>query len=303
MSNGIVANLDELIALRRYAKQVTYAPEAHALRTGAHSSKLRGRGMDFTEVRNYQAGDEIRHMEWRVTARTGRPHVKLFQEERERPAMLLVDFSPSMFFGTRIALKSVIATQVAALIAWTVAAQGDRVGGFMIGADKHQELPPRARSAGVLPLLALMCDYSRQAPSYTASARSLSQEFLRLRRVTRPGNTIILISDFYGFDQQCEQHLNRLSLHNDIVAYHICDPLELAPPKPQQYAITDGDQELLLDMTDKTVAREYQHYVGNRLATLKEQFKQLQIQYVQVTADMDLPLLIRQTYPRRIANA
>ena len=303
MSNGIIANLDELIALRRYVKHVTYAPKPHALRAGTHLSKLRGRGMDFTEVRNYQSGDEIRHMDWRVTARTGRPHVKLFQEERERPAMLLVDFSPSMFFGTRIALKSVIAAQVAALIAWTVVAQDDRVGGLIIAADKHHELPPRARSAGVLPLLALMCDYTRQKPSYALSARPLSQELLRLRRVAKPGNMIILISDFYGFDQQCEQHLNRLRMHNDIVAYHICDPLELAPPKPQQYAISDGENELLLDMTDKTVVREYQQYVGNQLAQLKEQLKQLQIQYVQVTPDMDLPLLIRRTYPRRMANA
>ena len=113
MVDGVVAKLDELIGLRRYAQSVQYQPEGRALRSGNHISKLRGRGMDFSEVRNYQAGDEIRHMEWRVTARTGRPHVKIYQEERERPVVILADFNPSMIFGTRIAFKSVVAARLA----------------------------------------------------------------------------------------------------------------------------------------------------------------------------------------------
>ena len=112
MSEGIIAELAELIQLRRYAASVRYSPDRKALRSGNHLSKLRGRGMDFAEVRNYQAGDEVRHMEWRVTARTGRPHVKIFQEERERPAVIFVDFNASMFFGTRLAFKSVIAARL-----------------------------------------------------------------------------------------------------------------------------------------------------------------------------------------------
>lgn len=130
MTEGVTVQLDELIALRRYAQRVHYKPTGSAIRAGNHLSKLRGRGMDFAEARNYQAGDEIRHMEWRVTARTGRPHVKLYQEERERPVVILSDFNPSMFFGTRLAFKSVIAARLAAMLAWTAIKQGDRVGGL-----------------------------------------------------------------------------------------------------------------------------------------------------------------------------
>nr|WP_241480308.1 DUF58 domain-containing protein [Legionella norrlandica] len=129
MTNGVIAELSELIDLRRYVHSVHYKPQGRALRSGNHISKFRGRGMDFAEVRNYQAGDEIRHMEWRVTARTGRPHVKIYQEERERPVIMLVDFNPSMIFGTKIAFKSVVAARLASLLAWTVIKQGDRVGG------------------------------------------------------------------------------------------------------------------------------------------------------------------------------
>ncbi len=112
MTKGVTAELSELIALQRYAQKAHYYPVGRAAKgSGHHLSKLRGRGMDFSEVRNYQAGDEIRHMEWRVTARTGKPHIKLYQEERERPVVLVIDFNPSMYFGTRLAFKSVVAAQ------------------------------------------------------------------------------------------------------------------------------------------------------------------------------------------------
>ena len=93
MTDGVVAELPELIALQRLAQRVRYRSDSHAANIGNYRSKVRGRGMDFSEARHYQAGDEIRHMEWRVTARTGRPHVKVYQAERERPVLLLVDFN------------------------------------------------------------------------------------------------------------------------------------------------------------------------------------------------------------------
>ena len=122
---------------------------------------------------------------------------------------------------------------------------------------------------------------------------------MRLRRVSRPGSLLVLISDFYNLDKECEQHLNRLRSHNDVLVYHVCDPLELAPPKPQQYAMTDGKQEILLDTTVGEVANAYRHYCEQRINTLKTQCKRLQIQYEQVTAETDLPLLVRQTFSRR----
>src|SRR3989338_6681623 len=99
MTFGITTELNELIALQRFARAVRYRPDQRAASAGNHLSKRRGRGMDFAEVRNYQAGDEIRHMEWRITARTGKPHIKLYQEERERPVVIVADFAPSMYFG------------------------------------------------------------------------------------------------------------------------------------------------------------------------------------------------------------
>lgn len=162
MVDGVIAELNELINLRRYAQYARYQPEGLAIRSGNHISKVRGRGMDFSEVRHYQAGDEIRHMEWRVTARTGRPHVKIYQEERERPVVILTDFNPSMIFGTRIAFKSVVAARLAALLAWTVIKQGDRVGGVFFSATQHSEFTPKARDLSMLPMLAALSRYTNQ---------------------------------------------------------------------------------------------------------------------------------------------
>lgn len=301
MTDGLSIELNELIALKRYARRTNYKPEYSALRSGNHLSRLRGRGMDFAEVRNYQAGDEIRHMEWRVTARTGRPHVKLYQEERERPVIILNDFNPSMYFGTRLAFKSVVAARLAAMIAWTAVKQDDRVGGVFFSAESHNEFTPRGRENGVLPLLASLSQYTIAGlqNSDLKSSKPLSEVLVRVRRVIRPGSILVVISDFYNMDADSEQHLSRLRSNNDILAYHICDPLELAPPKPQHYAITNGKQELLFDTTIEQVSKAYQDYCDQRIANLQTQFKRLQIQYVQVTAEADLVQLVRQTFPRR----
>lgn len=301
MTNGVFAELSELIALQRFAQKNSYHPKSRAQRSGHHTSKVRGRGMDFSDVRNYQAGDEIRHMEWRITARTGRPHIKLYEEERERPVVILADFNPSMYFGTRLAFKSVVAAQLAAMLAWTAAKQGDRVGGFLFSATTHNDFTPRGRETGVLPFLAALSQYTRAMPaSPTSSAnRPLSYALQRVRRVAKPGTVLVLISDFYNLDNDSEQHLSRLRTHNDVLVYHLCDPLEIAPPKPQHYAITNGHEEILLDTTINAVNRGYINYCEQRIATLQALLKRLQIQYTLVTANDDLPLLVRQTFPRR----
>ncbi len=111
---------------------------------GNRQSRFRGRGIDFQESRNYQPGDDIRTMDWRVTARTGRPHTKVFQEERERPIIIVIDCNPSMFFGTRVAFKAVIAARLAALIAWAAIRNGDRIGAVSVWPRRS----PRCRASG-----------------------------------------------------------------------------------------------------------------------------------------------------------
>jgi uncharacterized protein (DUF58 family) len=299
MTYGITTELTELIALQQYARAVRYRREQRALRSGNHLSKRRGRGMDFAEVRHYQPGDEVRHMEWRITARQGKPHIKLYQEEKERPVVLLTDFNASMYFGSRHAFKSVIAARLTAMLAWTAVKQGDWVGGLFFGAHQHHEYPPRAREKGVLRLLKALCDYTVIPTTNTLEPRSLANALKRLSRVARPGSVLVMVSDFYQFDFECEQLLAQLRTHNEVLAYHVCDGLELAPPKPGQYAVTNGQEEIMLDMHNPRVFNAYQQYCETRISRLQWQFKRLHIQYVQITSETDIPRLVYDTFPRR----
>lgn len=299
MADGIVTELSELIALRQYAPSMQYPIPGRALQAGNHLSRTRGRGMDFSEVRNYQAGDDIRHMEWRVTARTGRPHIKLYQEERERPVVMLVDFNPSMLFGTRGAFKSVLAARLATLLAWTTIKQGDRIGGLLFSAEDHYEFIPRGRESGVLPMLAALSRLTKQAPQLTTRPKTMQQVLLQLRRVVKPGSIVALISDFYAMDAGCEQHLGRLSSQNDVLAYSIFDAIEMAPPKPQQYAITDGEQALVLDTRIQAVRQGYENYCQRRMQTLQDQCKRSKVRYIPLNAETDLVHLVRTTLPGR----
>lgn len=300
MADGIITELDELIALKRFARKKHCHLSEKTGNFGNYLTRLRGRGMDFAEVRNYQAGDEIRHMEWRMTARTGRPHIKLYQEERECPVVILSDFNPSMYFGTRLAFKSVVAARLAAIIAWVACKQGDRVGGLLFSTHEHSEFIPRSREAGILPWIARLSHYSKALYNQKViDSRPLSDALLRLRRVTKPGSTVILISDFYQLDLESEQHLNHLRAHNDLIIYHVCDPLELAPPPANAYAITDGSKEAIIDTRNGAFKQNYQLYCDQRLAAINALGQRLQIHSFTVTAEMKLGELVWQTFPRR----
>jgi len=291
--------LDELIALRRYASEYQYKPRSEAQRSGSWLSPTRGRGMDFAEVRNYQAGDEIRHMEWRVTARTGRPHVKLYQEERERPVILLSDFNPSMYFGTRLALKSQTAARLAALIAWTAAKEGDRVGGIIFSDARHDEYLPRGRERGVLPYLSGLAQYSEKIPEDFHQSQPLSAILMRSRRVIRPGSTIAIISDGYYCDEDSERHLRRLCQHNLVILYQVCDPIELQPPPPGSYVMSNGKEEVVVDNRHRSVQDLWQDSCVQRQQQLAHLCKRLMIQHSIVQTGDDLAKTVWQSFPRR----
>ena len=303
MQTGLAVTVAELIALAAQAQRVVYPPRGYAARTGPHHSRLRGRGMDFSEARNYQAGDDVRHMEWRMTARTGRPHVKVYHEERERPLMLVVDFSPSMFFGTRVAFKSVIAARLAAIIAWTAALHGDRVGGLLYSPDAQQSFTPRGRHAGVLPFLAGLSHYSQAQPSdYNTTPQIMDNAITQIQRLLKPGTMIVLISDFYLWQDHHEPLWRRLSGHHDLLGYLICDPLELGPPVPQAYGMSNGSNDLLVDTSMTNVRQGYQAYCQQRIKRLTQQLHRIPMPLTQVSTETNLGLLVKHSFPQRLRS-
>lgn len=253
--DGARIDLQALIGLRQEAHQLDIAPRGKVLatRSGGHLSRFRGRGVEFDESRIYQPGDDPRNMDWRVTARSGQPHVKLFREERERPVWLLVDIGASMRFGTRVAFKSVIAARAAALLAWAAADKGDRVGGLVFDESRHFERRPVARTRGLLPLLKALSE--DPIPGEVGGHDSLGAAAQHLVHLVRPGSLVFLLSDFAGLQPEDGAWLARLSAGNEVVLGHVYDPLEASVPPPGRYPVSDGKRNGVLD-TGAAAVRE-----------------------------------------------
>ena len=250
-----------LIALRQQAESLPLkAIKILSPQSGAYLSPFKGRGMDFEESRMYQAGDDIRNIDWRVTARTGDAHTKVFREERERAVLMWVDLRQPMFFATRGAFKAVQAAKAAALLAWSAIQHGDRLGGLIFSEQRHDELRPQRGDRAVLHFIKQLSHHPAwtAAKKYTAQNGTALQSLIRLRRVAKPGSLVILLSDFQNLGQQAESHLTHLARHNDVMLVFFYDPLESQLPRNGLYPISDGENTLVLNTSDTAVCESHQ---------------------------------------------
>lgn len=248
LTGGTALELDALLRLRAAARGLELGARRRALsaQAGGYHSAYRGRGMEFDEVRAYRAGDDARVIDWRVTARRGRPHTKLFREERERPVLLFIDLHPGMYFGSRLQFKSVLAGRLGALLGWAAVRAGDRVGGVVNAAGGHREVQPAARERGLLPLLRAMVDLQPTSPGDWVQGR-LDQALARLARFTLPGSLVVILSDFREQGNATAKHLRALARHNDVIAGLLYDPVEAVAPPAGRYTVSAGGRRLSLD--------------------------------------------------------
>lgn len=279
-----------LVQLRTLARQLPLHKQKKVLNdlAGSHASAIRGRGLDYAEVREYQAGDDIRAMDWRVTARTGDAHIKVFREEKERPVLLVCDLRAAMRFGSRRALKQVLAADLTALFAWAALEHGDRIGALLFNDELETDLRPKTGRKQVLQLLN---ELTTMAPSASADPQQRMQQICRhLRRIARPGSAIYFISDWTGFDADCEQQLHAVTRHCDLVAVHISDPLEAELPPPGLYSLSDGQQRLSLDSTTSRQCEEYQQAFSLRMNSLQQQLQRLKVPLIALSTSNADPL-------------
>ncbi len=293
-SDGIHVSKAELIALEgrcRRRRLPAMRPARSAL-AGPHESRFRGRGVDYLESRQYLPGDDIRNMDWRVTARTGKPHTKVFQEERERPVIVVVDRNPGMFFATRGQLKTVMAAKIATALAWTAARRGDRTGAVIYGGGVHHELRPRGGRRGVLRLIQQLECWCNPEP-LPVQTDPLAYSLKRLRNVIRPGSLVVIISDFYRLDDGCNRHISRLAQHNDLVGCQILDPLEINVPAGV-FPVTDGDHSAMLDTRSSRLKSKLQALEKNHQMIPEEMFRKHGARWMQVLTT-DNPLTAIET--------
>lgn len=305
-SKGAVISLQQLLIQRHAAKIVEYVPYTRSIAgiSGLHMSKMRGRGIDFEEFRPYQQGDDIRTIDWRVTARTGKPFTKVFREERERPVIIAVDQSSSMFFGSQVAFKSVIAAQAAAIFCWMAIDNGDRVGGLVFSDHDDSLVRPKRSRRSALHLLNQIhrfnTDLANPASRLSSegeeeqSLGGLSKALADIRRITKPGSTLYIISDFTSLDEVAMQYLSQLSQHNNVVCCFVYDALEENLPVPGYYSITDGKSKGTLNSYSTSARRAYQENFNNRMEVLQGDMLKLQIPFLKLRTNQFVVEQIRQ---------
>lgn len=275
---GAYTDIRNLIRLRYAAREISELSDNRTANplAGLLTSKFQGRGIDFSEVRVYQPGDDVRTIDWRVTARTKTPHTKLFQEEKERPVLILTDQSSSMYFGSQVAFKSVLAARTAALVAWTMLERGDRVGGIVFSELSHREVRPRRNKHAVLRLLNELHDFnhalSKNIPADKASPTYFTDALANLRRVAKHGSVIFIISDFTALGEDARVHFQPLARHNEVVGIHVSDPLEQELPAPDLYSITDGTRRSRINTASSQHRSAYRTGYQREMARIQEEF-------------------------------
>lgn len=273
VADGVVASLSELVALRQ---QALFSGQGRVIgrgiSPGQHLSRHKSRGMEFAEARPYQSGDDARMLDWRQTARRGRPFTKLFQEEHERPVQLLIDMGASMRFGTRVVFKSVQAARAAALLAWRAAAAGDRVGGLVCNGTSISAIRPQGHQHGVLALLAGLALASRTPPpdqpmDWVAPLNALMHSL-------RPGTLAVIISDFATLDEKAARQLLALGASTELMLVQVYDNFEAEVPPPRRYFLSDGHQRLNLDLRGSAAREAYCAAFDDRRRTLAQLARQ-----------------------------
>ena len=278
-------SLAELIALRARVGRTKLAPlVSRAARSGQQSSRLYGRGMDYAESRVYQAGDDVRRLDWRLTARSGKLHTKLFQEDREGSLLILMDTHASMRFGTRVRFKSVQAARTAACAAWYAARAGERVGVMAFG-QADSLLRPMTGPRGALAVCGALAEWDGRSAS--DRLESLADALMRANRLQHGASRVLLISDGFSADASARQRLLDLSRHTAISVLVVADALELAPVAPGRYPLEQAGERTEVILQSERQRSDFQRAIGAGPARLGELAQSLGLRWgsIDTTAD------------------
>ncbi len=260
--SNIHATLKDLTALQYVARGFSFLPRQpiHSILAGRHASRLRGRGLNFEEIRRYQPGDDIRQIDWKATVRTGKTHSRVYTEERERSVLLLVDQRLSMFFGSEKNMKSVTAAQAAALAAWRVLAQKDKIGALVFNDTEIEEIRPQRSSSAVMRILHAVVEQNQKLSHTTGISPDPAMFNKVLRRALRLAThdcLICIISDGTGSDDESRQFLTRIAQHNDILFAFVHDPLEADLPDAGSLVFADESGQLQVDTGNSKVRETF----------------------------------------------
>lgn len=299
-SSLISITLKDLMRWEYFVKVKEILPKRRvsSILAGRHSSKLRGRGLDFEEVRNYVPGDDIRNIDWKVTARTKKTHSKVFVEEKERPSITILDQSKGMFFGSQKYMKSVIAAEVAALHAFRTIKMGDRFGGWIFNDVDIDHITPHRSKKNIQRFLKLVEKYNNALVDYTGKLQEnsrLNEVLLRVSKSVTHDYVIGVISDFEQMNQETLKILSRLSKHNDVVLIQISDPFEDELPK-HKFLLSDGELQLSYQKKEATSNDKFEQWAKGNREELVDFAKKYRMVHINFSTDLPLAEQVKNVF-------
>lgn len=304
----IHVTIDDLLRLKHRAKGFSFLPRqpVHSLLAGRHGSRLRGRGLEFEELRPYYEGDDVRAIDWPATARAGSPQLRVYTEERDRPVILLVDQRLSMFFGSRRAMKSVVAAEAAALAAWRVTSLGDRVGGIVFSENGLDEIEPRGRQAAIGPLFEAITRHNSglHASDPRASDPSLlNAAVARALRLLPHDGLLTLVTDASGADAETVRLVTQATAQNDALTVFVFDPLEASLPGIGRAVVTEGDRQIEIDSASRGLCRDFAASFAQRREAVEGFSRRRAIPVLPLTTARDTTEQFRELLGRRMTRS
>jgi len=295
--------LSHLRSLQGPARGLSFLPRSSATSalSGRHASRLRGRGLNFEEMRNYLPGDDIRMIDWKATARTGTPYVRVFTEERDRPALLVVDQRMSMFFGTRLNLKSVTAAEAAAITALQILDAGDRVGGIAFDDERQIELAPRRSATTAHTLLQSISELNTGLHAdrdVRAAPAGLNEVLRRVARLAHHDTLVMIFSDFAGIDETTHRRLSGLAAHNDLVLMLVFDPSAEGLSGDQHIVIGDGQNQAEVNLGSAGTREALTAFSRARLERIRQWQNEINLSVLSLSAGEETLAQIRQQMGR-----
>ncbi len=262
--------------------------------SGEYNSAFKGRGMSFSEVRDYQYGDDVRNIDWNVTARTGDPYVKVFEEERELTLMLIVDISKSTVFGTRAQFKSELITELSAVLAFSAIQNNDKVGAILFSKDVEKYIPPKK---GKKHILRIIREILYHEGSHTDTNIKEALEYFN--NIQKKRSIAFLLSDF--MDDDYETALNVAARRHDLIGMHVVDSAEERLPKIGLIHTIDAEtgEEVILDSSNKAFREQYQSWFQNNVNYFKTQFKKTRADIVSIRTGEDYVKKLLQFFKSR----
>lgn len=304
----IHVSLAHLRSLQGAARGVSFLPNqpSASVLNGRHASRLRGRGLNFEEMRDYLPGDDIRSIDWKATARTGSPHVRVFTEERDRPALLVVDQRMSMYYGSVLNMKSVTAAEAAAIATFRILDVGDRIGGIVFDDDNQVEFVPKRSRRTAFAFLESIAEFNEglhaDRPAKVAPG-SLNDVLKSVSRIAHHDHLIIIFSDFDGIDESTHRHLSSIAVHNDLILCLVSDPSARAAASGPRAILGDGELQAEVDFSDSVLADALAKHGTQRLDRILRWQTEINLSVLPLSAGEEtlpqLRKLMGATSPRR----